>query len=442
MIAITCNLNTDQLDRRVQMLINHHALFKPITKATLPLREGEIASTLREALKIALSEPMGPVHLDLPEDVMRAAATEEAPQAAAGERFAPAPDTENEKFARMLSEAKRPVAVLGSTAMRIKNTGALLTFVEKHQIPFASTTMAKGLIDEDHPLSIGCIERARRQMQRAFIGEADLVIGLGYDVIEVEYESWIGDVPLVHVDIEAADTDASVNVAHEVVGDLDATLEKINSTDSGPSEWPSDAALQHKNKFQKALRPASKNFTPHQVIDTVRSLLPREGILSFDVGAHTHQIASQWTAHDPRTFLITNGWSSMGFGLPAGIAAKIARPDLPVVTILGDGCFSMTCGELIAAKRMGLTLPVIVLDDRWLGLIKIKQERQSLEYYGTELQEEEYREPPAHYFGVPAVGVRDTGALEREVRKALEASGPTVIEAVVDAEHYMETVFD
>jgi len=102
----------------------------------------------------------------------------------------------------------------------------------------------------------------------------------------------------------------------------------------------------------------------------------------------------------------------------------------------------MTCGELIAAKRMGLTLPVIVLDDRWLGLIKIKQERQSLEYYGTELQEEEYREPPSHYFGVPAVGVRDISALEREVKKALEAKGPTVIEAVVDAAHYMETVFD
>jgi len=442
MIAITCNLNTNQLDRRIQMLIDHHALFKPITKATLPLREDNIASTLQEALKIALSEPMGPVHLDLPEDVMRAIATEEVPQATTGERFAPAPDAEVEKFAQMLREAKRPVAVLGSTAMRIKNIDALRTFIEKHQIPFASTTMAKGLIDEDHPLSIGCIERSMRKMQRAFIAETDLVIGLGYDVIETEYESWIGDVPLVHVDIEKADTDASVNVAHQVVGDLDATLEKINGMDSGPKEWPSGTALQHKDKFQKALRPASKNFTPYQVIDVVRSILPREGILSFDVGAHTHQIASQWTAHDPRTFLITNGWSSMGFGLPAGIAAKIARPDLPVVTILGDGCFSMTCGELISAKRMGLTLPVIVLDDRWLGLIKIKQERQSLEYYGTELQEEEYREPPAHYFGVPAVGVRDMDVLEKEVRKALEANGPTVIEAVVDGEHYMKTVFD
>ncbi len=442
MIAITCNLNINQLDRRIQMVIDHHTLFKPITKASLALREGRIASTLEEALRIALSEPMGPVHLDLPEDVMRAPATEDAPPMPVGERLAPAPDLEIEKFDRLLREAKRPVAVLGSTAMRIRNTGALLTFIEKHQIPFATTTMAKGLIDENHPLSIGCIERSRRQIQRSFIREADLVIGLGYDVIEVEYESWIGDIPLIHVDIERADTNATVNIAHEVVGDLDATLERMNDLEDTLSEWPSGMIQSHKDKFQKALRPAVNSFTPHHVIDVVRAILPKEGVLSFDVGAHTHQIASQWMAHAPRTFLITNGWSSMGFGLPAGIAAKIARPDLPVVTILGDGCFMMTCGELIVAKRMGLTLPVIVLDDRWLGLIKIKQERQSLEYYGTELQEEEYREPPAHYFGVPAVGVRDAEALEAEVRKALEADGPTVIEAVVDASHYMETVFD
>ncbi len=129
-------------------------------------------------------------------------------------------------------------------------------------------------------------------------------------------------------------------------------------------------------------------------------------LLAFDVGAHTHQIASQWTAHAPKTFLITNGWSSMGFGLPAAIAAKLARPDLPVVCLIGDGCFQMTCGEVAIAKRLGLTLPIVVLDDRWLALIKVKQIRRQFPLYGTELQEEDYREPPAHYFGVPAVGVR------------------------------------
>ena len=174
----------------------------------------------------------------------------------------------------------------------------------------------------------------------------------------------------------------------------------------------------------------------------MRRALPRDGVLSFDVGAHTHQIASQWTAHAPKTFHITNGWSSMGFGLPGAIAAKLARPDLPVVCLLGDGCFQMTCGEVATAKRMGLTLPIVVLDDKWLALIKVKQIRRQFPLYGTELQAEDYREPPQHYFGVPAVGVRNPTALENAVTKALSAKGPTVIEAVVDSDHYVDTVYD
>ena len=132
----------------------------------------------------------------------------------------------------------------------------------------------------------------------------------------------------------------------------------------------------------------------------------------------------------------------MGFGLPAAIAAKLARPDLPVVCLIGDGCFQMTCGEVAAAKRLGITLPIVVLDDKWLALIKVKQIRRQLPLYGTALQDEDYREPPAHYFGVPARGVHSAAALEEAVKAALAARGPTVIEAVVNSEHYIDTVYD
>ena len=132
----------------------------------------------------------------------------------------------------------------------------------------------------------------------------------------------------------------------------------------------------------------------------------------------------------------------MGFGLPAAIAAKLARPELPVVCLIGDGCFQMTCGEVAVAKRLGITLPIVVLDDRWLALIKVKQIRRQFPLYGTELQAEDYRDPPEHYFGVPAHGVRSAAALEDAVRGALRALGPQVIEAVVDSEHYVDTVYD
>ena len=123
-------------------------------------------------------------------------------------------------------------------------------------------------------------------------------------------------------------------------------------------------------------------------------------------------------------------------------AAKLAAPQRPVVCLIGDGCFQMTCGELATAKRLGLCLPVIVLDDRWLGLIRVKQQRRQYGIYGTELQQEPYRKPPAHYFGVPATGVRTRRSLTAALRKALAADGPSVIEAIVDSDHYMETVFD
>ena len=298
------------------------------------------------------------------------------------------------------------------------------------------------MIDEDHPLSIGCIERGRRQIQRAFLRDADLIVGLGYDTIEVEFEAWISDVKLLQIDIEKVDVAASVNVAGEVTGNLDASLSRLAAIASFANDWTDPKISAHKNKFQTALRPETDAFSPHQAIDAVRAALPHDGVLAFDVGAHTHQIAGQWPAHAPRNFLITNGWSSMGFGLPAAIAAKIARPDLPVVCVIGDGCFQMTCGELATASRAGITLPVVVLDDRWLGLIKIKQSQRQFGEYGIELLPQEYSEPPTHYFGVPVVGVDSPDALREAVTNALAASGPTVIEAVVDSDHYMETVFD
>ena len=367
MIAITCNLNTDQLGRRIQMWIDHHALFKPITKATLQLQKGRIGETLVEAIRLALSEPMGPVHLDLPEDVAVAPTNEAVPMLASPAKIAPAPDAAIARAGELIASAQRPIAVLGSSAMRIADPALLLNVIERHNLPFATTTMAKGMIDEDHPLSLGCIERACRQVQRKLLRSADLIVGLGYDTIEVEYEAWIGDVPLLQIDIEPVDIAPSVELAHQATGDLDASLRRLAALPASTHAWSPDKLAEHRRTFQSALRPASTAFTAHAAIDAVRRALPRQGVLSFDVGAHTHQIASQWSAHAPKSFLITNGWSSMGFGLPGAIAAKLARPDLPVVCLIGDGCFQMTCGEVATAKRLGITLPIVVLDDKWLG---------------------------------------------------------------------------
>ncbi len=441
LLALTCNLPTAQLGRRIQMAIDHHALFRPITKATLALRHGRVGQVLAEALAIALGEPPGPVHVDLPEDVAMAPATEAIPARPAGRRLSAASATSLQRAAEILAAARRPVAVLGSSAMR-GNPHLLQAVIDRHRLPFASTTMAKGTIPEDHPLSLGCIERARRQVQRELLRSADLVVGLGYDVVEVEYEAWIGKVPLLAIDVDPVDADPSVTIAHQVIGDLDTSLEWLTRLPPVRPEWPADMAARHRERFHASLRSRQEGFAPHHAIDVVRDVLPREGILAFDVGAHTHQIASQWTAPAPSTFLITNGWSSMGFGLPAAIAAKIARPERPVVALVGDGCFQMTCGEVAVARRLGLSLPIVVLDDGWLSLIQVKQVRRSLGLYGTDLGEHAHVDPPAHYFGVPVVGARSAAELTRALQHALAADHPTVIEARVDPREYLDTVYD
>ena len=441
MIAITCNVPTAQLGRRIQMAIDHHALFGPITKATRPLRRGRVASVLAEAIELALSEPAGPVHLDLPEDVAMAEATEEVPALPTPRRAPRAAPAALARAAELLRNARRPVAIIGASAMRLGTPAILREVIERHRLPFATTTMAKGLVDDAHPLALGCIERARRQLQREFVRGADLVVGLGYDVIEVEYEAWIGEVPLLSIDVDPVDADPRVVIAHEVVGDLEASLTHLAQATPGEREGDVEVARAHAERFQRALRPAASGFVPHQAIDVVRGVLPREGILAFDVGAHTHQIASQWAAHEPRTFLITNGWSSMGFGIPAAIAAKLSHPERPVVALVGDGCFQMTCGEVAVARRLGLALPIVVLDDGWLSLIQVKQHRRSLQVYGTETGGAPL-DPPAHYFGVPAIGVQTADALDKALRDALSADHPTVIEARVDPAHYLTTVYD
>ncbi len=256
LIAITCNLNTDQLGRRIQMWIDHHALFAPITKATWRLEKGRIAEMVSAAVALALTEPRGPVHLDLPEDVALAPAREAAPPAAASRPLAPPSDTAVSRAAELIARAKRPVAVIGSSAMRMRDPGLLRRMVEHHGLPFATTTMAKGMIDEDHPLAVGCIERACRQVQRKLLRTADLIVGIGYDTIEVEYEAWIADVPLLQIDIEPVDVAPGVKLVHEVTGDLDTALTRLTALPGSAPAWTSTALADHRRAFQAALRPA------------------------------------------------------------------------------------------------------------------------------------------------------------------------------------------
>jgi len=172
----------------------------------------------------------------------------------------------------------------------------------------------------------------------------------------------------------------------------------------------------------------------------MRQKIDGDAILAYDVGAHTHQIATQWRTDVPNTCICTNGWSSMGFGIPAAYAAKLVHPERTVVGVVGDGCFQMTAGELGLGRRLNLNVPVIVLNDGWLSLLKVKQERKGYALSGVRLGEPP--PSPPHYFGVPCRPARDEADLAAALEWGLNLGGPSVIEAYVDAETYSQTVYD
>jgi len=438
-LAFTCNVPTAWLERRIQMRIDHQALFKPITKATFSLRDG-VNQALEQALTIAASEPPGPVHLDLPEDVAQANAVE-----AVTHRFQrrSLPDRSGdivETLSAALKKSRRPLVVTGLSFSRCKAADKLLQFIEHQRLPFVTTLHGKGFLPESHSNWAGVIGRARRTDIKAFMDQADLIIAVGYDPIEMNYEEWAGENPVVHVSTEAADNGGSVAFVWNHACDVEMAVEAMAGLPAIANAWAAQDLQNHRVSFDRALRPDSSKFAAHHVLDILRRKLAPDGILAYDVGAHTHQIASQWRTDCPKTLLATNGWSSMGYGMPAAYAAKLAFPDREVVAVVGDGGFQMTAGELSMARRLRSAVPVIVLNDGWLGLMKVKQERKNYPLSGVYLGPPP--QSPAHYFGVPCRAAKTPEQFSQALQWAWELREPSVIEAFIDVEPYSQTVFD
>ena len=448
LIAITCNVPTPMLERRVQMRIDHHALFSSFTKASLPLRHDDVVARVTEALSIATAEPPGPVHLDLPEDVGSAEAPQgqEAPSLLSGGIVRPEGNrraNEGDAVAAVadaLANSRRPVVMTGLGFTRTGAADALLAFVERQNIPFISTMHGKGWLPESHPSWAGVLGRARRTNVQRFINGADLVIAVGYDPVEINYEEWLGAKPVVHVANQAADIDGSVNALFNETTDMDEALHGMAELPVAPNDWSMEEFAVHRAQLDADLRPDTATMAAHRVLDALRGKLPPDGILVYDVGAHTHQIATQWRTDFPNTCLSTNGWSSMGYGIPGAIAAKLANPDRPVVGVVGDGCFQMTAGELAVMRRLGLPLPIVVLNDGWLALIKLKQEGKTYGVDGSFLGEPP--STPAEYFGVPTRAVYDENGLDAALAWGMSLDGPSVIEAFIDPDSYARTVYD
>jgi acetolactate synthase I/II/III large subunit len=439
-LAITCNVSSDWLGRRIQMRIDHQALFKPITKRSFSFCDGKVSEKLAQALAIAASEPPGPVHMDLPEDVAQAIVIEELRQSFPSDQFTDCSAPMIEALSQALKKSQQPLVVTGLTFTRHPAADELLRFIEQQKIPFVTTLHGKGFLPESHASWAGVIGRARRTDIKRFIDQADLIIAVGYDPIEINYEEWVGQTPVVHISTEAAEDCGKVAFVWNQPCRLDAAVAAMAKLPAVANLWSAEAWREHRVSFDSALRPVGSRFAAHHLLDILRAKLANDGILAYDVGAHTHQIASQWRTDCRKSLLATNGWSSMGYGMPAAYAAKLVFPDRQVVAVVGDGGFQMTAGELSLARRLGLRVPVIVLNDGWLGLMKVKQERKDYHLSGVYLGPPP--DSPTHYFGVPCRPAKTPEEFSQALQWGFALDGPSVIEAFIDVEPYSHTIFD
>jgi len=439
-LVLTGQVPSSQIGRRVQMHIDHQALFRPLTKASFLLEPGAVVEAVDRGVAVATTEPPGPVHLEFPEDFAAAPAQERPARLRRALKDSVGGVIGLEEALAVLRRARRPVAALGLTAARSGQGGRIRRLLERRRIPFVTTMMGKGVIPDDHPLSIGVVGRARHRWIEEFLADADLILGIGYDPVEIGYEDWMPDVPLVHVDREAADVDPRVKVAAELRGDLAIILPQLLAADLPEADWDSGAIRAFRARLHRGLRPASRRLQPHQILDLLRQWLPADGILTCDVGAHTHLVATQWPVLQPGTLLVSNGWSSMGSALPAALAAKLTCPEREVACIMGDGGFLMLAGEMATAARLGLKVLFIVLRDGTLSLIEAKQRKRGYRVVGVDLFRRRCA-PPAHYFGVPCVAAGSVEDFRKALARARRQSGPMLIEAEVDGSHYERLLY-
>lgn len=435
-LAFTSEAREAMRYRTMQMWIDHQALFKPLTKWTTTLRATTLRDTFARAVQVALSEVPGPVHLGVPEDLGDEYVSEGTMTIPELLR-PPLPTAQHIEHVRaLLQGARKPVLAVGLSAMRGRAWEPLRRFIETQQMPAIFTPMAKGILDEDHPCYAGVLFHGLSDLVAETHQQADLVLAVGYDPVEFNYEDWMPDAPLVSIDSRPPDIDRSTyRVACEVVCDLRAVVDQLATCSRVDNAWDLPALARRRAQMFSRLTPVSSGFSPHHVLTILRDLLPRDGILTCDVGAHTHLIGQLWRSYAPGHLVMTNGWSSMGFGIPAALAVKLCLPERTVACVTGDGGFLMMVGEMATAARLGLPVVFVVLTDRNLQLIKIKQERKGYPQYGTVLYTDAYQ-PAPHYFGVPVLATSDAKAFHEALTTALTMPGPVIVEALVDPSEY------
>ena len=383
MLVLTGQGATDRLHKESHQIMDVVSMFKPVTKwATTILNPDTIPEIVRKAVRIARTEKPGAVHIELPEDVasMETNAVPMTPRRF--RRSVPDEKIVDRAFA-MLEKAKRPIILAGNGCIRKRASKQLRILSEQTGIGVICTFMAKGCVDMDADYCLYTIGLGSKDRGSLAIDDADLIIALGFDMVEYHPQLWNqqGDKKIIHADFLAAEIDAHYHPEVELIGDLAHTLWMLNERVAKSDTLSFDLDGQKRTREAMAEDFAEYkddktegSIRPQKALWDARQVMGPHDILLSDVGAHKMWIARHYQCHEPNTCLIPNGFCSMGFALPGAIAAGIVHPDRRVLAIAGDAGFLMNVQEMETAVRIGCNIVVLVWADNEYGLIAWKQE--------------------------------------------------------------------
>lgn len=431
-IAFTSEMDDTMINRTAQMNINHQKLFEPLTKATYRMSVNNVAEVMESAIRLCQAPRPGPVHVGLPADIADIE-IDETPITGTV--------TENKyysnnirKIISILEKSRRPLMAAGLTAARLEIGAELLAFLDHFRMPVLITPMAKGLIPEDHPCYAGVLFHSLSDYLEDIYGKTDLVIGIGYDPVEYNYESWIPDVPLVHFDILETTMPSSGNIS-EYIGPPDEWFSILKNLNLSSLIFEQGVIKGIRDEMTSVFDGFTNHFGPAAALKVLQDELPEDVILTVDVGSHLHLAGQFWQTHRKGKIIMTNGWSGMGFGIPAALAAQINNPDATVVCITGDGGFLMMAGEMITAKRYNLPVIVVVFSDGELNLIKVKQSWKNLPPYGTLLYQGDLFGANI-FLGIKVLTADSNESMRKVIIEALSVNEPVIINAIIDPEDY------
>jgi len=373
----------------------------------------------------------GPVYLEVPSDVPHQETVDVALP-----RFETEPSTEIDEDALRTAAARlrgseRPLLLVGMDANQESVVAPLARLAEASGIPVMVTPKAKGVFREDHPLFVGTIEGLGTAYLYDYIDTRDLVLMVGVDPVEFDRD-WTAKARVLHLGVVPND-DRYYGSEVEVVGPIDGALARLSGAAAMPASGRGELQA-FRDAFLARLNAPSRGLSAQQVIAELRRALPEDALVTCDVGFNKAVSAQCWTALRPRTFFVSNGLSSMGYGLPAAIALKMAEPERRVACVLGDGGFAMSMAELETASRLGLGVTVVVLVDDALSQIKAGQERKGYPVTGTTFGAIDYTKLAAA-FGVAGVDVRTIDEC-REAFRTSPGGRPELVAAYIDPAAY------